>query len=225
MATLQELNRNLQAIRKNLSTYEAQKTKAVDDLRTANTSLKDLSKTIRELEETMSATDKIISSQKTDDALKTQLEEQRAKLDKELKEARAERTRLEKVITARTEAEKNITSANSQMDKIILEFASDPRINGHLQEAINYKYTDEMTCKEYGIKTSQKRKENEEPIYGKYRQIYARKAMMVKRNPDIEYYKTNYEKWKKEAKNFINDIKACKKTYDEFNEWLDENRS
>ena len=145
MATLQELNRNLQAIRKNLSTYEAQKTKAVDDLRTANTSLKDLSKTIRELEETMSATDKIISSQKTDDALKTQLEEQRAKLDKELKEARAERTRLEKVITARTEAEKNITSANSQMDKIILEFASDPRINGHLQEAINYKYTDEIT--------------------------------------------------------------------------------
>ena len=145
MATLQELNRNLQAIRKNLSTYEAQKTKAVDDLRTANTSLKDLSKTIRELEETMSATDKIISSQKTDDALKTKLEEQRAKLDKELQEAKAERTRFEKVITAKTEAENNITSANSQMDKIILEFASDPRINGHLQEAINYKYTDEIT--------------------------------------------------------------------------------
>ena len=31
--------------------------------------------------------------------------------------------------------------------------------------------------------------------------------MMVKRNPDIEYYKTNYEKWKKEAKKFIQDIK------------------
>ena len=44
MATLQELNRNLQEIRKNLSTYEAQKTEAVDALRTANTSLKDLSK-------------------------------------------------------------------------------------------------------------------------------------------------------------------------------------
>ena len=145
MATLQELNRNLQAIRKNLSTYEAQKTEAVDALRTANTSLKDLSKTIRELEAMMSSADKWISSPRTDDALKTKLEEQRAKLDKELQEAKAERTRLEKVITARTEAEKNITSANSQMDKIILEFASDPRINGHLQEAINYKYTDEIT--------------------------------------------------------------------------------
>lgn len=88
----------------------------------------------------------------------------------------------------------------------------------------NGKYSKDITCKVYGIKTSQKRKENEEPVYGKYRQIYAKKAMMVKRNPDIEYYKTNYEKWKKEAKQFINDIKIGKTTYDEFDEWLDENK-
>lgn len=87
----------------------------------------------------------------------------------------------------------------------------------------NNNYAEGITCKEYGIKTSQKRKENEEPVYGKYRQIYAKKAMAVKRNPDIEYYKTNYEKWKKEARQFINDIKFGKKTYDEFNKWLDEN--
>ena len=85
-------------------------------------------------------------------------------------------------------------------------------------------YINNMTCKEYGIKTSQKRKENEEPVYRKYRQIYAKKAMTVKRNPDIEYYKTNYEKWKKEAKEFINDIKSGKKSYDEFDEWLDKNK-
>ena len=48
--------------------------------------------------------------------------------------------------------------------------------------------------------------------------------MTVKRNPDIEYYKTNYEKWKKEAKQFINDIKNGKKTYDEFDEWLNEKK-
>lgn len=88
----------------------------------------------------------------------------------------------------------------------------------------NGKYSDDITCKEYGIKTSQKRKENEEPVYGKYRQIYAKKAMMVKRNSDIEYYKTNYEKWKKEAKQFINDIKAGKKSYEEFDKWLEENK-
>lgn len=88
----------------------------------------------------------------------------------------------------------------------------------------NGNYTEDITCKEYGIKTSQKRKENEEPVYGKYRQIYAKKAMAVKRNPDIEYYKTNYEKWKKEAKQFINDIKNGKKTYKEFDEWLERNK-
>lgn len=88
----------------------------------------------------------------------------------------------------------------------------------------NGKYSEDITCKEYGIKTSQKRKENEEPVYGKYRQIYAKKAMAIKRNPDIEYYKTNYEKWKKEAKEFINDIKAGKKNYYEFDEWLDKNK-
>lgn len=87
----------------------------------------------------------------------------------------------------------------------------------------NDKYAEDITCKEYGIKTSQKRKENEEPVYGKYRQIYAKKAMAVKRNPDIEYYKTNYEKWKKEAKQFVNDVKSGRKTYDEFDEWLNSN--
>ena len=59
------------------------------------------------------------------------------------------------------------------------------------------------------------------PLF-KYRQIYAKKAMTVKRNPDIESYKTSYEKWKKEAKDFIKDIKSGKKTYEEFDEWLEE---
>lgn len=84
-------------------------------------------------------------------------------------------------------------------------------------------YNKKMTCKEYGIKTSQKRKEEENPVYKKYRQIYAKKAMMAKRNPDIPSYKINYEKWKKEAREFIQDIKNEKKTYEEFDEWLNKN--
>lgn len=46
--------------------------------------------------------------------------------------------------------------------------------------------------------------------------------MAVKMNPNIEYYKTNYEKWKKESKEFISDIKPGRKTYDEFDKWLNE---
>lgn len=79
----------------------------------------------------------------------------------------------------------------------------------------------ELTCRDVGIKEQQKRKGEKEPVYKKYRQMYAQKAMTIKRNPDLPSYKTKYEKWKKEAKQFIKDIKNGKKTYNEFDEWLD----
>lgn len=78
----------------------------------------------------------------------------------------------------------------------------------------------DITCKDIGIKEQQKRKGEKEPVYKRYRQIYAKKAMLVKRNPDILSYKIDYENWKKEAKQFMLDIKTKKKTYDEFDVWL-----
>ena len=48
--------------------------------------------------------------------------------------------------------------------------------------------------------------------------------MLVKRNPDIEVYKKDYEKWKKEAKEFMDAIRSEKKTYEEFDKWLEENK-
>ena len=80
---------------------------------------------------------------------------------------------------------------------------------------------DRLTCRDVGIKEQQKRKGEKEPVYKKYRQMYAQKAMTIKRNPDIPSYKTKYEKWKKEAKQFIKDIKDGKKTYNEFDKWLE----
>ena len=74
-----------------------------------------------------------------------------------------------------------------------------------------------------GNKYSQKRKENEEPVYKKYRQIYSKKSMTVNRNSDIESYKKNYEIWKKEANQFRKDIKNGVRTVEEFDNWLDEN--
>lgn len=85
-------------------------------------------------------------------------------------------------------------------------------------------YTNDITCRDVGIKEQQKRKEAKEPVYKKYRKIYSQKAMTVKRNPDIPSYKSNYEKWKKEAKQFIKDVKNGKKTYDAFDKWLDKNK-
>ena len=39
-----------------------------------------------------------------------------------------------------------------------------------------------------------------------------------------ETYKKDYEKWKKEAKEFMDAIRSEKKTYEEFDKWLEENK-
>ena len=83
-------------------------------------------------------------------------------------------------------------------------------------------YTSNETCKDIGYKISQKRKEEKEYTYGKYRRIYAKKAMLVKRNPDIEKYRKDYEIWKKEAKKFMKDINNGVVTYNEFDKWLED---
>ena len=79
------------------------------------------------------------------------------------------------------------------------------------------------TCKEIGKQLSQKGKENSEPVYGKYRSIYAKKSTLLKRYPDI-YSKEDYEKWKTEAKKFISEIKNGTKTYEDFDKWLNKNK-
>lgn len=80
-----------------------------------------------------------------------------------------------------------------------------------------------QTCKDIGNQIAQRVKQENDKVYGKYRKMYSKKAMLVKRNPDIEVYKKDYESWKKEAKKFMNDIRNEKKTYEEFDKWLDEN--
>lgn len=84
-------------------------------------------------------------------------------------------------------------------------------------------YYQNKTCKDIGNQLSQKKKENKEPVYGKYRSIYANKATLLKRNPDI-YSREDYEHWKKESSQFMKDIRNGLKTYEEFDKWLDKNK-
>lgn len=85
-------------------------------------------------------------------------------------------------------------------------------------------FSDNKSCREIGNQLLQKKKEREESVYGKYRKMYAKKAMMVKRNPDINSYKIDYDKWKKEAKQFLTNIKNGTKTYEQFEKWLNKNK-
>ena len=80
-----------------------------------------------------------------------------------------------------------------------------------------------QTCRDIGNQIAQRIKQENDKVYGKYRKIYAKKAMLVKRNPDIEIYKKDYENWKKKSKEFMDVIRSDEKTYKEFDEWLDEN--
>ncbi len=78
----------------------------------------------------------------------------------------------------------------------------------------------DLTCKDVGSQLSQKRKQQENTVYGKYRKIFSKKRMLMKRNPDIKKYEKDYEKYKKESNKIKKEIKDGKKTYEDFEKWL-----
>ena len=115
------------------------------------------------------------------------------------------------------EEDKYIIKKCKNCDKYFI--TDNPRIN-----YCNNLFKGNQTCRDIGNQIAQRIKQENEIIYGKYRKIYAKKSMLVKRNPDIEVYKKDYEKWKKEAKEFMDAIRSEKKTYEEFDKWLEENK-
>lgn len=82
-------------------------------------------------------------------------------------------------------------------------------------------YYDNKTCREVGNQLAQKRKEEADPVYNRYRKLLSKKSMNVLRNKDIDKYKKDYENFKEEANKIKKDIKDGTKTYDDFNKWLD----
>lgn len=114
------------------------------------------------------------------------------------------------------EEDKNIIKKCKNCGKYFI--TDNPRIN-----YCNNLFKGKQTCRDIGNQIAQRIKQENDKVYGKYRKIYAKKAMLVKRNPDIEVYKKDYENWKKEAKEFMDSIRSEKKTYEEFDKWLDKN--
>lgn len=147
MATLNELNSRLQSLKLNLGTYEEAKEKVVEELKASKANVKDLNKEIRDLDKTIGSFDIVISTQ-TDPAQKAELENQRNALQAELEEKTAERDRIIELGKVKQEAEAQIEQANTEIQDVIAEFASDPRINAHLQEAIEIKYDEQIELKE-----------------------------------------------------------------------------
>jgi len=83
---------------------------------------------------------------------------------------------------------------------------------------------DNLTCKDIGNKEYQKRKQEKEPVYNKYRSILSKKCMRASRNSDLNSYVKDYKDFKEKAQNFLNDIKEGKTTLEKFEKWLDKQK-
>lgn len=80
---------------------------------------------------------------------------------------------------------------------------------------------DNMTCKDIGNKEYQKRKDENDEAYHKYRVIGTRKKSRVSRNPNIELYKKDLKQYRKIGKQMYKDARSGKISKEEFQKWVD----
>lgn len=80
------------------------------------------------------------------------------------------------------------------------------------------------TCKQVGATISYNNRLKKDDVQRKYRSTYSNWCMLIKRYPDIESYKSNFEIWKKEANKFKSNIKNGHATNEEFLIWLETNK-
>lgn len=80
---------------------------------------------------------------------------------------------------------------------------------------------DTITCKDIGNKEYQKRKEENDDVYHKYRVIGTRKKTRVSRNPEIEIYKKDLKQYREIGKQMYKDARSGKISKEEFQKWVD----
>lgn len=76
------------------------------------------------------------------------------------------------------------------------------------------------TCKEYGAYMQYQNNIRNNAAAKLYRNIYQQKQMQVRRNPDIAEYKSNFETFKSQSKQWKKNVKSNNKTEEEYLEWL-----
>ena len=85
-------------------------------------------------------------------------------------------------------------------------------------------YEHSKTCQEIGAMITYNEKLKKDEVNALYRKTLSAKKMLANRNPDIPIYLEKYEKWKKEANKFKDDIKQGLKTQEDFKNWIEETR-
>lgn len=82
--------------------------------------------------------------------------------------------------------------------------------------------TENQTCKDVGNKEYQKRKQDNDDTYRKYRTIGTRKKTRASRNPEIDIYQKDLEQFRKVGKQMYKDVCDGKISNEEFAKWVDE---
>ncbi len=82
--------------------------------------------------------------------------------------------------------------------------------------------TNNQTCKDIGNKEYQKRKQENDDAYRKYRTIGTRKKTRASRNPKIDMYQKDLEQFRKIGKQMYKDVCDGKISNEEFKKWVDE---
>lgn len=82
--------------------------------------------------------------------------------------------------------------------------------------------TKNETCKNIGNKEYQKRKQETDNTYRKYRTIGTRKKTRASRNPEIEMYQKDLEQFRKIGKQMYKDVCDGKISNEEFAKWVEE---
>ena len=81
---------------------------------------------------------------------------------------------------------------------------------------------DKLTCKDIGNKEYQKRKQENDTTYDKYRKIGSRKQLRASRNPEITIYQKELEQYREIGKQMYKDVCDGKITHEEFEKWVNE---
>ena len=88
----------------------------------------------------------------------------------------------------------------------------------------DYPKENSKPCRELGAFQSYTERLKKNKAMGEYRRTYQQKFMQVRKDKENKELAKNFETWKKQAKDKINDMKKGKLTEDEVYEWIMENK-
>ena len=88
----------------------------------------------------------------------------------------------------------------------------------------DYPKENSKTCRELGAFQSYTERLKQNKAMGEYRRTYQQKFMQVRKDKENKKLAKDFETWKKQAKQKINDMKKGKLTEDEVYEWIMKNK-